>query len=245
LEARMKGLIGLQVCDNRIENASSKKKEGPEKIRQLEESMKEMDEQLEKDLNQLDESRREKRQTDQDIDDFESSIAKSNEKMLSIKSNKEYRAALKEIDDLKKQKLLAEDRVLEIMETIEQLENISVARKAEGEELKERVQNDSDEILKQMEALDLDLASLRDERDHLCEAIDEELLKRYDSLMEHRAGLAVSAVIKGVCQTCHLGLPPQKFNELLRGDTLMSCPNCHRIIYWGEDERYVSISMES
>ena len=241
----MKGLIGLQVCDNRIGNILSKKEEGPEKIRQLEESMKEMDEQLEKGLNRLDESRRERRQTEQEIDDRESNIVKSNEKMLSVKSNKEYRAALKEIDDLKRQKNLAEDSVLEIMERIEQLENISVARKAEGEELKERVQKDSDALMKQMEAFDLDLASLRDERDRLCGAIDEELLKRYDSLREHKAGLAVSAVIKGVCQTCHLGLPPQKFNELIRGDTLMSCPNCHRIIYWGEDERYVSISVES
>jgi predicted nucleic acid-binding Zn-ribbon protein len=33
-----------------------------------------------------------------------------------------------------------------------------------------------------------------------------------------------------------MGIPPQKFNELIRGKDLMSCPYCMRIIYWGEDE---------
>jgi len=53
-----------------------------------------------------------------------------------------------------------------------------------------------------------------------------------------KGGIAISPVIKGVCQMCHLGIPPQKFNELIKGETLMTCPNCMRIIYWGEDERY-------
>jgi predicted nucleic acid-binding Zn-ribbon protein len=35
-----------------------------------------------------------------------------------------------------------------------------------------------------------------------------------------------------------MAIPPQKFNELIRGDKLMNCPNCARIMYWAEDERY-------
>jgi hypothetical protein len=50
--------------------------------------------------------------------------------------------------------------------------------------------------------------------------------------------------MKGVCQCCHLAIPPQKFNELIKGEKMMSCPHCMRIIYWGDDERYKSTDTE-
>ena len=53
-------------------------------------------------------------------------------------------------------------------------------------------------------------------------------------------GQAISSVIQGVCQICHMGIPPQKFNELMRGEALMTCPNCNRMIYWGGDEYFMN-----
>jgi hypothetical protein len=92
--------------------------------------------------------------------------------------------------------------------------------------------------LKELKALDAVLESLENERSEFCKAIDEGLLKKYDILRRNKEGLSISPVVKGICQACHMGIPPQKFNELIRGDTLMSCPYCSRIIYWGEDERF-------
>jgi len=41
-------------------------------------------------------------------------------------------------------------------------------------------------------------------------------------------------VIDAICQGCHLGIPPQQYNNLIKGDSPESCPNCNRIIYWEE-----------
>ena len=49
-----------------------------------------------------------------------------------------------------------------------------------------------------------------------------------------RRGLAVVPVVKGVCQGCHMSIPPQLFNLLQRGTTMETCPTCNRIIYWSE-----------
>ena len=72
----------------------------------------------------------------------------------------------------------------------------------------------------------------------ICETIDQDLLKRYIFLRERKGGQAIGPVVSGVCQICHMGIPPQKFNELIGGDSLLTCPNCNRLIYWGEDEHY-------
>ncbi|NTV57425.1 MAG: hypothetical protein HGA74_09075, partial [Deltaproteobacteria bacterium] len=90
--------------------------------------------------------------------------------------------------------------------------------------------------------LEKDLDALQKERSQLCCDFDQGLLKKYVFLRERKGGLAISSVVTGVCQTCHMGIPPQKFNELIRGNDLMTCPHCNRIIYWGEDQDFQKTS---
>jgi len=242
LEAKMKLLIGLQDCDIRIRDAQNKKEEKPIRIERLQKELDQSESQLKAELNQLESDRRARRGSEQEIEELENRIIKSNIKLNNIKSNKEYTAALKELAILEKEKTLLEDGLIEIMEKIETLEQKCVANKAKGELLKENFEMERDEILKELKALDEVLESLESERADFCEAVDEGLLKRYDILRQHKEGLAISPVVKGICQACHMGIPPQKFNELIRGDGLMSCPYCGRIIYWGEDERFKHIN---
>ena len=81
--------------------------------------------------------------------------------------------------------------------------------------------------------------NLEKERNTFYQTMDQDLFKRYVFLKERKGGHAISSVVKGVCQTCHMGIPPQKFNELIKGKSLLTCPNCQRIIYWGEDEQFL------
>jgi predicted nucleic acid-binding Zn-ribbon protein len=232
----MTALIGLQSCDNRIMDIQAKKEEGPLKIQRLKEGLDEMDKRLEAAVEQLEESNRQRRELEQDIEDIENRIEKSNEKLTNIKSNKEYQAALKEIDGLGVKKSLLEDKAIEIMEKSEMLEKRNAATNAETEKLREEFEKARGEILEELKALDQDLVKLEKERERMSRLLDSDLLKKYDHISKNRRGVAISPVIKGICQACHMGIPPQKFNELIRGKELMSCPHCMRIIYWGEDE---------
>ena len=38
-------------------------------------------------------------------------------------------------------------------------------------------------------------------------------------------------MIKGVCQGCHMALPPQLDNILARMETIQTCPRCGRLVY--------------
>jgi len=242
LRKKMKLLIALQNCDRRIEETSKKRDECPirmasldNEVRKAEASMNELEEKLEA-------VKKERRQVERDIEDLEARKKKSQAKLSSVSTNKEYRAALKEIEELDRNRSLFEDKALELMEQVEQLEG-EIGAAAKGlEELKKRTEADKRAIQQEMKNLDECLDDLVKEREQLCAKVDRELLSRYNMLRERRGGLAVSPVISGVCQTCHMGIPPQKFNELIRGDSLMSCPNCQRIIYWGEDEKLKSES---
>ncbi|CAD7771580.1 C4-type zinc ribbon domain protein [Candidatus Methanoperedenaceae archaeon GB37] len=51
-------------------------------------------------------------------------------------------------------------------------------------------------------------------------------------IRKRRNGRAVVSVNDAVCEGCHMHIPPQNYNELLKCDKLMTCPSCQRIIYW-------------
>lgn len=231
----MNNLIGLQNYDINFQKISAKKENGPIKIRMLEQVTEKMAMELTDGEQQIQGLKLSRRQYEQDIASLQSQIKKSNEKIANIKSNKEYEAVLKEIDTLKKDTTLQENKVLEILLKIETLEEEHDKNKAILDQKKLALQKDQKLIQLEMQTLDNEIDILLKERKVLRHEIDPLLLKKYDSLREHKGGIAITPVIKGVCQVCRMGIPPQKFNELLAGKELMSCPHCMRLMYLGED----------
>jgi hypothetical protein len=238
LKDKIGDLIALQDCDNKIREIMNKKNEGPSRIKKLAEDLDAIAKEFKEKHDRLDLLRKDGRKIDQEIQELEEKIEKSNIKLTIIKSNKEYKAVLKEIDDLKHAKFQIEDKAIQVMEELEELEEICNENKEKEVELRKAFEGDKEEIERQLEALDEELKILNAKRENFTDAIDQDLLKKYLYLRDHKAGQAISPVLGGVCQICHMNIPPQAFNELIRGDSLMTCTNCNRIIYWAEDEHF-------
>ncbi|MFC1825681.1 zinc ribbon domain-containing protein [Thermodesulfobacteriota bacterium] len=235
---KIRQLIQLQECDNNIHSILKIKNAAPVKIQQLDDDLKTRTSLFQEEADRLEILKKERRLKEQEIVDLEQKIEKSNSKLLNIKSNKEYKAALKEIDDLKHAISLVEDQVLEIMEAVDALEEKSSENQEKQTELNNKYQTDRGLIEEQLIEVERQLADFEKQQKKLCQATDPDLFSRYRFIKEHKGEQAISPVILGVCQTCHMGIPPQKFNELKKGDSLLTCPNCNRIIYWGEDENF-------
>lgn len=231
-------LLELQKCDNQIRDLLRKKSEGPLRIQEFRSELEEVARGARENEERLEILKKERRNVERDVLDLEAKIEKSGAKLSGVKSNKEYTAALKEIEDLKSMRSSIEDRLLQAMEEIERLEKGLQLQKKEKVEATAKVEKSVAAVQEEMNALEGQLAGLQKQRPEFTEHIDKSLLKTYSLLMERKGGLAVSAVIKGVCQSCHIGFPPQQFNDLLKGDAIQTCPNCNRMIYWGEDEDF-------
>lgn len=238
MKEKISQLIRLQECDTHIQGLCKKKETAPKRLREIESALENGSIKFQTDKDKLESLIKERRRLEKDIDDFDSKIEKSGVKLSNIKSNKEYTAALKEVDDLRSQKILAEDKALGLMEEIEEGQTVCRENEQKQKELEKRFEEARQEIQAEMKLLSEEIERLESKRNTLTASIEEDLLKRYLFLMERKQGVAVSPVVGGVCQTCHMGIPPQRFNELRKGDALMSCSNCKRIIYWADDEHY-------
>jgi len=241
LKEKLVGLIHLQGCDNSINRLESLKKDFPIQIKKLEDDLNASKTIFQADSDRLESLKKERRKIEQMAQELEGKVEKSKIKLSSVKSNKEYTAALKEIEEFDKERSKVEDNILRFMEDIETAEKKCIENKKAQENIQKKFEQDKKEIEKRLEELNRESALLDQQRNELLTGVDKELLGKYEFLKAKKGGIAVGSVIGGVCQLCHINLPPQAFNEIMRGNSLMNCPNCHRIVYWGEDEFFQNI----
>lgn len=165
-------------------------------------------------------------------------IKKSEAKLSTVKTNKEYQSSLKEIDDLKNMNSKKEDDMIEFLDRIEEAENVLKVKMAEFSELEAQMKTEKEIIQKEAAAGRQRLGDLGADRETVSGGIDAELLATFNQIKANQKNkIGIVAVKDAVCQGCHMNIPPQMYNELQRGDSLKRCPICERIIYWKDQNR--------
>ena len=242
MKEKIIGLILLQECDNKITRLESLKKDCPARIKKMEEDLHALRSAFQADSDRLESLKKERRKSEQMIQELDGKREKSQIKLSNIKSNKEYTAALKEIEDLDKEKGKVEDGILAFMEDIEACEKKCLENKKEVERLQRDFEVDKKRIEQELDELNRESDALEGQRQELSGGVGKDLLGKYDFLRSRKNGVAIASVIGGVCQSCHINIPPQRFYELIKCNELLNCPNCHRLMYWGEDEFFLKAS---
>ena len=158
-------------------------------------------------------------------------IVKSKEKLTSVKTNKEYQALLKEIEDLKTANSKIEDQMLEILEQSDTAEAQLSEKNQEFEFAKNRVAGEKAGITMAAEKDRTRLAELQVDFQTVLDTVNPDILKAFRSVRSRIGNLAVAKVEDAVCAGCHMNIPPQMYNELQRFESIMYCPQCQRIIY--------------
>jgi predicted nucleic acid-binding Zn-ribbon protein len=148
----------------------------------------------------------------------------------------EYQALLKEIEAAEKEKYTAEDEILEMMELVdkESIELKGAEAALGGQE--ERAEELKRELQAEVKEAEQNLEGLRDRRATLTGGIDSETYELYMSLLEDKDGLAVVETRAEVCQGCNMNIMPQLFVEILKGEEIIQCPQCRRILYPPNEE---------
>ena len=232
MKEQLSYLIELQKLDLIIGRIISKKSELPEKIVQMDEefafSAKSVEESKKKfeELNKLQGEKEDKLKKGIDI------LKKTKDRLLEVKTNKEYQAMLKEIETIENRNSGSEDEIISGLDQIDHMRAEVRAKEKDFETHRSQYEKEKEKIEKEISQLDYDLADAEKRTDDLRKQIRDELLKRYETIKGRRNGIAVASVWKEVCGGCHMNIPPQMYIELQKSEDLLSCPNCNRIIYW-------------
>ncbi len=232
MKEQIKGLVRLQAIETRINEIKQRLDDVGYKIRELDKQVESHEKRIEEDATALEVKKKEYREYDTEIQISQSMINKSREKMKVVKTNREYRSMLKEIDELKLKISTTEEQMLNNLVEIDRLEKGIEAREKEFLLIGEEVIAEKAEV-QSASAMDNErLVTLRQEWKNGCEEIKPDILVKFSRVNGKVFGAAVVPVQDAVCQGCHMNIPPQTYNEIQRCDSLKFCPHCERIVYW-------------
>jgi uncharacterized protein len=235
---QLKCLIQFQILEDKKTKLVRSCEETPKRIAEIEKEFEKFESVYLGKKAEHDHTRKQHHALEQGIAEIEAKIKRSKARMNEVKNNKEYQAILKEISDLEVEIKEKEDVALELMETIEHLGGeLKVLEKEVGKQ-KKKLQHDKQELQHEADQLKDRLTRIEALQEKVRAKLEPEIWKRSEILLQKQAGIAVAAVEGGVCQVCHLNIPPQKFIELQRDDSIMQCPNCHRFMFWPGHEAY-------
>lgn len=234
MQKKMEKLIELQAVEAEGAKLTAFIKQAPEQLKDLDLKLENAQKAFEDEKGTLDALKKRYRDSEMEIQTNVSSMQKSQEKLSSVKTNKEYQAMLKEIDELKKLNVKIEDEMLILLEQIETAENEMNEKNRVLEKLKLEINAEKALVTENTEAKELKLSSINEKATGLAQQIDSELMKMYLRVKSMVTGSAVVPVSDEVCKGCHLNIPPQMYIELQRGDNLKFCPHCARILYWND-----------
>jgi len=235
---QLKYLVELQFLEDKKADLLRSRDETPTSIAALEKEFASFESEYLMKKTEYDNALKMRRTLEQEVKDLEGRMARSKSRTTEVKTNREYQALLKEVEDIKKTIASREDQILEHMETIERLDQEVKVSATELEKRKQQLQADKEKLEQQSQQVDVRIANLEAVQQEVRVRLDADVMKRYDFLVEKRHGSAVAPVENGVCKTCHLNLPPQKYIELQRDEAILNCPHCQRFIYWTGNDAY-------
>lgn len=232
---KFKELLEVQEIDLRIMSLSQERDILPQKLEEIKDAVKN-EEAKKKELEEENKnSIKERRQKERDLEGKNDTRTKFQTQLYLLKSNKEYTALLKEIENTKNEMDALEEDVLMHMEKIEDNERKSVEQdkivEAKRKELEETFKKNAEKI----DLIDAKLAEWQKDREEKSSNIPKNILKQYDRVRQARNGTALALIKNNACQGCFMELPPQVISETKLGQRLVVCENCNRLLYFNEN----------
>jgi predicted nucleic acid-binding Zn-ribbon protein len=228
-------LIDVQEIDKVIQEVTQDLTKLPEELKAGEAAQEELKAAHAARLQELEDLKARRRETEMEMADMEESIKNSRQRLMEIKSNIEYKAMLKEIAFKEDQRDQRETRLLEFMELMENQNRFIAEHVAQLAEQEAILVQQRQEVAVQVEKLQEELSELEEKRKKVRKVVPAALMKRYEFIRQRRNSSAVCPVHEGVCLGCHMNILPQQFIDLQKGLEILQCPHCQRILYWADE----------
>lgn len=238
MNKHLKDLIQIAYFDKQIDDLEPKiaqvRYELDEKIKQEKDMLKHI-EKLGEQSRHID---TEIARHDANIQEISAKLEQIAKKQKDIKTEKEMRALDVETDIAKENMTHsnAEIQRLEALKESHQKESQSYAPKLEVlqvsiKELEAQTQEQVDNIKKEQK-------KLFDQKEALIAKMDAKIVGFYAKIRRWAQNSSVVPVFKQACGGCFIRLNDTIYNEILKGNSIVNCPHCGRILYVKESEQH-------
>jgi predicted nucleic acid-binding Zn-ribbon protein len=226
----LKLLYALQKVDIQLQEIQELKGDLPAIVAELDAKVSDLETRL-KELEKVSKQAKiDRENADDEILGSAEKIEKYKSQQLQVKSNKQYDALTKEIEQ-------TQERSIRLQKEMELLEGKITLAKTDSDALRaqlDEIMVDYDDRKKELKEVnkehEKEELKYRHEREKIIARMDKEDLERYDRIQKAKGGTAVVPVKRGACGGCFSRVPPQKMLEIRQNARLFMCEHCGRIL---------------
>jgi predicted nucleic acid-binding Zn-ribbon protein len=225
-------LLKLQVIDYDLGELERSKEYIPDMMENLKKEMQNTLGRYENSARDLSEAKVSANNMELEVNTKNEELKKLQGQMMSIKTNKEYDALISQIDAVKESVGEKETAILELIEKIDEIEGSIEDYKTKAEEIKGQNGKQLAILQEKMDSVGGLIESKEAERNNIKEKVSRRTMSVYERVRKNRGGDVVVPARKRACGACYKALPPHRIQEIKRGDQIITCDNCGRMLIW-------------
>jgi hypothetical protein len=225
-------LIRLQNVDGEINTVSSLLEAIPSRLESFESDAKAAAEGVARAKANLAANQKKRRDLEGEVKAVKEQASKFKRQLNDVKTNKEYTALLKEIEEAQHKTERIEEDILNEMIVADDIEKEIKAANAKKAADEARIQAEKQAVLAEKAKYEERRAALEKEREAILPEIPPEQLRLYDRIAKRMKGIALSPIKDDdFCSLCQMRVRPQMLNELMEMKQVILCEACGRILY--------------
>ena len=225
-------LVDLQITDTRIRHLKKAINSADERRAGIEQEFEQHASSIREVQKRRDDLAAERAANENQIAENKAYLERADRNLKHAQNQKEYETAMREIDALQKQVGTLETKVVELMGSIEEVEKELESRADEINSLDSKRDEAISTFDTELNANRAELEKESAKREQVFTTVPPQLASVYDRMAQRsRDGIAVAEVVNGSCSACNMSLRPQMNVEVKRGDKIITCENCARILY--------------
>lgn len=236
MQEELKELLNIQEFDIKMIRLIRVKKERQGELKQIESLRAELKEQLGLKEQEIEELNQQVNGLEEKIKALTEKYKKLEGQQSSVKKVEEFNALTQEMTAVERERSALEAQTSNILdkkvseeEILEKIKGSLISSEASSEELEK-------EIKANIEQINVEGQSLKTERDALIDKVDPEILKIYRRLLQNKKDRVIVQIENQTCSGCHIALTLQHENLVRKGDSLVFCEHCSRILYWQDEQ---------
>ncbi len=232
MKAELEKLVELQLTDSNIRRLRKAIESADERRAVIEQEFEQHASSIREIQYRHEQTKTERAEIEKEIAENKTYLERAERNLKHSQNQKEYETAMRETDALAKQVATLETQIIEKMTALEEVEKILEERADEISSLESKRVAALAEFDAEVGKSKSELAGVESKRGGVFDTLPKNLAAVYDRLVQRsRDGIAVAEVVNGSCSACFMSLRPQVQMEVRRGDQIITCESCTRILY--------------
>lgn len=232
MKLELEKLIELQKTDTNIRRLKKSIETAEQRRAELEQEFEKHASSIREIQSRAETAKTERASLEKQIADAKTYLERANRNLKTSTNQKQYETSMREADVLQKQISGFEAQVLEKMTAVEDVEKVLAERAEEVSSLDGNREQALSSFEKELEENRAELDAELKKRQEVFVTLPKNLAATYDRMAQRsRDGIAVAEVKNGACSACFMTLRPQVQLEIKRGDKIITCESCARILY--------------